>query len=738
MAFSLDRVSGKLIDFFYNHAELVSRASFVKAPTALHLENRPASQGAAQQDRIKRLQPFLSADSVMDTDLAGRLAKLKDIKSYKEPLLEAVANSIQAIQQTGRKDGHIEVFIEWLDESKSDIVAANGGERPYRKIQNIVIRDNGPGFTEANFQSFLKLDSQYKADEFGCLGVGRLLWLKVFSTVEVNSVYSEGGKKFQRSFHFSAEKEVSEIVKREVEDGKSISTEIKLKNIRWGFQNKRTVTLDDIAETIFRHFLLLYVMETVPKITVHDNEETREVLTYYRRAYNGEKPDKSSFRICGHDFSLIQQKLNTRPTEKLPTAVYFCAGQRVVSPCKGIDPRVCNALGAKNGAGEPFMYVGLLQGDYLDANVSSTRKQIIFPTVTPEGEDDGLPFEPIESQLLEKVNELVRHYLKEEFDELDKSSQIRMQKFVDEEAPEFKGFVNRYGKELFVKPKEKNSNLYDYINQQFFEYERAQRREIDSLISVDWIGENASEKIREIADRIEPFKSYDLVRFAAKRRYYLDLLDKAISFDDDGEYRLEDAVHSLVFPKGKDSTDADAFDRQNLWLVDDRLSFGHYIASDLSFKKNKTTDVDSLKRMDIESIKVYSSGEDNLVAELSIIEFKRPGRNDYSANENPIEQVMNYVDMLRKGKLRTLSGREIPNVKTVPYFCFVVADFTDNLIDKCERYNFVPNAVKDSYYGYYPRANAYFEVMSFSAMYNKAKERNHALLVAAGLRPKPE
>ena len=116
----------------------------------------------------------------MDADLAGRLAKLKDIKSYKEPLLEAVANSIQAIQQTGRKDGHIEVFIEWLDESKSDIVAANGGERPYRKIQNIVIRDNGPGFTEANFQSFLKLDSQYKADEFGCLGVGRLLWLKVW------------------------------------------------------------------------------------------------------------------------------------------------------------------------------------------------------------------------------------------------------------------------------------------------------------------------------------------------------------------------------------------------------------------------------------------------------------------------------------------------------------------------------------------------------------------------------
>ena len=132
-----------MIDFFYNLAKLVSRASFVEAPTALYLENRLARQGAVLQDRIKRLQPFLPADSVMDADLAGRLAKLKDIKSYKEPLLAAVANSIQAIQQTGRKDGHIEVFIEWLDESKSDIVAANGGERPYRKIHHGTIQPLG-------------------------------------------------------------------------------------------------------------------------------------------------------------------------------------------------------------------------------------------------------------------------------------------------------------------------------------------------------------------------------------------------------------------------------------------------------------------------------------------------------------------------------------------------------------------------------------------------------------------
>lgn len=724
-----------MIDFFYNRAELVSRASLVKAPTALHLENRPACQGAAQQNRIERLQPFLSADSIMDADLAGRLAKLKDVKSYKEPLLEAVANSIQAIQQAGQKDGHVEVFIEWLDESKSDIVAASGGERPYRKIQNIIIRDNGPGFTEANFQSFLKLDSQYKADEFGCLGVGRLLWLKVFSTVEVNSVYSEGGKKFQRSFHFSEEKEVSEIVKREVEDGKSVSTEIKLKNIRWGFQNKRTVTLDDIAETIFRHFLLLYVMETVPKITVHDNEGTREVLTYYRRAYNGEKPDKSSFRICGHDFSLIQQKLNTKPTEKLPTAVYFCAGQRVVSPCKGIDPKVCNALGAKNGAGEPFMYVGLLQGDYLDANVSSTRKQIIFPTVTPEGDDGELSFEPIESLLLEKVNELIRKFLKSEFEALTEGSNARLQRFVDDEAPEFKGFVNQFRDELFVTPNESNHNVYEYLHRRFFESERAQSKKVNDLISVDWSGQDAEGKIEEIERRIAPYASHDLVRFAAKRKFYLEMLRKATHLNDDGKYQRESAVHSLIFPMQSDTAGSEGMTKQNLWLIDDRLAFSHYIASDKRFSAIPITDSESNQRMDLAALKLYAVGDSTKPGELSIVEFKRPGRNDYDSDENPISQVLDYVEELRNGKITAADGTEISNAKNLPIFCYVIAQFTEKLRRQCRNSNLAHNEISDFYFG--TVQNVYFELMNFNSLLRKAHDRNHALLVAAGLEQLP-
>lgn len=724
-----------MIDFFYNLAKLVSRASFVEAPTALYLENRPARQGAVLQDRIKRLQPFLPADSVMDADLAGRLAKLKDIKSYKEPLLEAVANSIQAIQQTGRKDGHIEVFIEWLDESKSDIVAANGGERPYRKIQNIVIRDNGPGFTKENFKSFSKLDSRYKAKDFGCLGVGRLLWLKVFSEVEVESIYKEGDKKFCRGFRFNVEEEISSVVEREATAEESVATSIKLKNIRPEFQNKRAVSVGDIAEAIFRHFLLLYVLDNVPEIIVRDGEERRSVIDFYERSYNGQKPERSSFEVCGYRFQLIQQKLNTRPTGKLATGVYFCAGQRVVSPCKGIDPRVCNALGAKDGDGKPFMYVGLLQGDYLDANVSSTRKQIMFPTVTPEGEDGGLPFEPIESQLLEKVNDLIRAYLKSEFEALTAGSNARLQRFVDDEAPEFKGFVNHFRDELFVTPNESNHNVYEYLHRRFFESERVQSKKVNDLISVDWSGQDAEEKIEEIERRMAPYASHDLVRFAAKRKFYLEMLRKATQLKDDGKYQREAAVHSLIFPMQSDTAGSEGMTKQNLWLIDDRLAFSHYIASDKRFSAIPITDSESIQRMDLAALKLYAVGDSTRPGELSIIEFKRPGRNDYDSDENPISQVLDYVEELKNGKITAADGTEISNAKNLPIFCYVIAQFTEKLRRQCRNSNLAHNEISDFYFG--TVQNVYFELMNFNSLLRKAHDRNHALLVAAGLEQLP-
>src|SRR5574344_181276 len=65
----------------------------------------------------------------------------------------------------------------------------------------IVIQDNGVGFTDQNFDRFSALlnttDSNHK-------GLGRLVYLKYFSKVNVESVFAKDAKKIRRLFSFDS------------------------------------------------------------------------------------------------------------------------------------------------------------------------------------------------------------------------------------------------------------------------------------------------------------------------------------------------------------------------------------------------------------------------------------------------------------------------------------------------------------------------------------------------------
>ena len=55
----------------------------------------------------------------------------------------------------------------------------------------------------------MTLDSEHKAEK-GCLGVGRLLWLKAFKKVKVSSIYNDSnGDLSKRDFEFSVPAGVS-------------------------------------------------------------------------------------------------------------------------------------------------------------------------------------------------------------------------------------------------------------------------------------------------------------------------------------------------------------------------------------------------------------------------------------------------------------------------------------------------------------------------------------------------
>lgn len=120
-------------------------------------------------------------------------------------MFEAVVNAIQAVDDApglDRGSASIEVRIVRGSQAAFDFGAAT--HPAYAEpIVDFVVKDNGVGFDDRNMESFLTLDSEYKSAK-GCRGVGRLLWLKAFKRVEVNSRYLDDEKALrEREFAFT-------------------------------------------------------------------------------------------------------------------------------------------------------------------------------------------------------------------------------------------------------------------------------------------------------------------------------------------------------------------------------------------------------------------------------------------------------------------------------------------------------------------------------------------------------
>lgn len=152
----------------------------------------------------------------MNTYLKGRLRNTPLPRTHGLlPLFEAVVNSVQAVAAMNRGPDYGEIVVEILrvPQAALDLEDPKGrrGAPALEPITGFKVTDNGCGFDAKNLQSFETLDSDFKASE-GCRGVGRLLWLKAFESVNVASDFEDtAGKAFRRMFTFTAAKGVDSM-----------------------------------------------------------------------------------------------------------------------------------------------------------------------------------------------------------------------------------------------------------------------------------------------------------------------------------------------------------------------------------------------------------------------------------------------------------------------------------------------------------------------------------------------
>ena len=248
------------------------------------------------------------------TNLHGRLRNTSlPASSGMLPLFEAVANSIHSIEDANLSDEEGYINVQIVRDNQMSIDLSDGRKSPGPKakgdILGIKITDNGIGFNDENMESFLTLDSEHKIDRGG-RGVGRLLWLKAYDKISIQSFYEpkQGGPLKKRSFTFDAKQGVSAPL---VEDAPNEirQTIIKLEGFSERYREASPKTAEVIARSIFEHNLWYFIRSGgAPKIQVIDEKEVISLDDIYHEQMV-EAASSETLDLKGAIFELIHIKL---------------------------------------------------------------------------------------------------------------------------------------------------------------------------------------------------------------------------------------------------------------------------------------------------------------------------------------------------------------------------------------------------------------------------------------------
>ena len=673
-------------------------------------------------------------DFPLQTHFKGRLRNTDLPKSHGLlPVFEAVTNSIHAIEENGSlADGDITITIQ-----REGQLSTHNDNAYYPDINDFLIEDNGIGFNDTNMQSFVTLDSEHKIDK-GCRGVGRLLWLKAFSSVEIESRFCDAQNAIKQR-HIGVDSR-NGIQHKEVRvTNTDIKTCVHLRNFDKKYRASSPKGAEPIARALLEHCLWYFVRpEGVPVIKIIDDNE-KIVLNDLYDSYMHESAYSESVDIKGQTFELTHIKFRASSTKK--HSLSLCAAGRLVTEefISGKIPGLHKKIADKAG---DFTYSCYVASPYLDDRVRSERTAFDISEESSDNHDLFSDTEPSLNEIRERVINQAKGYLSNHLVENIELGKDRIYKFVSEKAPRYRSILNYLKQnELAIDPGMLDKELDMFLHKHLAELEREMIRQGHDIMS-SFNGDigDYKERLSRYLQTAEDIKKSDLANYVTHRKVIIDLLEKSIQMGDDGSYVREDIIHQLIMPMRKESTDL-LQDSHNLWLIDERLAFHHYLASDKTLNSMPVTGDSSNKEPDIFALNVYdnpilfSEKQTLPLASITVIEIKRPMRNDVKSGEdkNPIEQALTYLDRIRDGQVKTANGRPIPNSADIPGFCYIICDLTPSMKKQCELYDLTVTSDYMGYFGYNKVYKTYIEVISYNKLVNAANERNKVFFDKLGL-----
>ncbi len=549
-------------------------------------------------------------------------------------LKEAVVNSIQA------KATKIDICFTLENSEKQEELALDNDAQ--YKFENITIVDNGDGFTKDNKNSFEEVGSDYKSG-LGCLGRGRLTYLKVFESVKIESVSSDG---YYSNQNFSVN--FNKWGKRLKKENEASFTKIQFSQYKKKNKKKQVERGFDpltVRENILTHILpLLASRKPQDEITINFALGPNVFSSISLNDVPAMKQVK---------FNITNEKLNDKPETEF-TLDYFIeknegTGKDLLDGYYTADSRIVHSFTDGDEVGKDnvihfstiskYRILFFLSSNYLDDQKGGERLHFDIPKSNDE-DNFELGWKEINIKLQEVLRGVINSHAELKF--LDQEYQKACKKIKEENLHlvSYIGSSNTIGSQ-------KADSLLGSAEKKFLEDKKAFKKD-----SAHMPIEQAMSKASDLAGK-------ELIEYVQMRDHVITKLEEINDTD-----KRESSVHNLFMQRYSSTSEAT---KSNLWLLDDKFmgyskAYSEFQLGKISeevFGNNFVHNNDS-RRADIAAF--YADDK-----RLIIIEMKKPNSTDYDAGKGH-QELAKYS--------RYFSDKGIDQI-----YLYLIATITDEVIE---------------------------------------------------------
>lgn len=645
-------------------------------------------------------------DTLVKPDMQAVLARThigNDIHGFMLPTLEAVSNAMHGIEARFGDKAQAEGRVEIVVQNPTD---------PAKIL--ISITDNGVGLNDENYRSFKTPFSGFKLKMRG-RGFGRFIAFKVFSRVLYSTRYELLTQKSVRAFRFDITQK-NELIFHDAEpDFGHVGMRVEYDSPLTPWHSLvRELKQSDVADEIASHFLPYFLYKWLPEITIQFDQGASESITSrFRNVFVQTQSGPIDVEIDG-----VEERIEYSLTKIPKTHTFknhcllFTAADRIVG-----HPRdLTNVLGQPhfvNENDEPYVILAVVRGEAFETRLNDSRTGINLAPKTIE-------------KIVSAVSDVIQVGEKKQIEKI-KTAQVEELGSALQENPILRLGLRGQTLADYVADKPNNWTSQQFVSDLAIHRFRASKDLTKAITAAASNAENYIENIKDIVSKIDLNNKEALAEYVIHRKNVIELVEAARKYTQDQKHSPEDVIHDLIFKRFSDSTTHDYFEH-NLWLIDDALAFLPYISSDRTShggarrKGDKVTDLaffdDSLVL------------GDNDGTTITIVEFKKPSRDDYvfgPAKSDPVKQVLDTLEhAVRAGGISKADGTHMSFTGVIRRFAYIVADHTPTLVSVMKAHDFKNDQNPKIFFRYRDNEKIFIQAIGYDTLVANAKKRNQA------------